>query len=94
MGLAAGIQATAKEGELIRRIIQNTYIEEAWLKAMETDMTVAKLVLWESTRRVHQKCTAMRNESQEQGINFVSHAKKRKVEDDDTVRATSSHQLK
>ena len=84
VGIAAGIQATAIEGELIRRIIQNTNIEEARLKAMETDMTVAKLVLWESTRRVHQQCTAMRNESREQGINFVSHAKKRKSEDDDS----------
>jgi hypothetical protein len=50
---------------------------------MEKDMKVEKLVLWKSTKRVHQQCAAMRNKSREQGINFVSHAKKRKSDDDE-----------
>jgi hypothetical protein len=90
LATAAGITTANAQGEILRRIRQNTNAEDTRLKAMESEMTVEKLLLWETARMAQQTCTQIASGSKSYDINYVSnaHANKRKHSDNGNAQSS------
>ncbi len=69
LGTSAGITTVNMEKELIRRIAQNTNATKIKLKVLEKDMTVTKLINWETARTSQQACLAATSSA---NINYVN----------------------
>ncbi len=71
IGIAGGILATAIDAEILRKVRCNSISDEIRHKAMELEMTTAKLIKWEATNLVKLQ-SAM---SQRCDVNFVKQEK-------------------
>ena len=77
MAKLVGIDTANLNKELLSRIAYNTPSSTIREKAMEKDMTVDKLIKWESTRVAQQQCTSDNTSSgHSDSINFVKNKRK------------------